>query len=241
MFAHRLAWALYFLRRAGLLESPARGIHRITARGVTLLGTNPQARDLSAIATGDGLSLGNQTKPTEGDEGRLTPEERIEFAMADAEERLRSEMSGRLQGLSPAVFERTVLRLLLALGYGGGRESSGELLGRTADGGVDGLVREDKLGLERIYIQAKRWQEPVGRPTVQAFVGALQGQRATKGILITTSQFTQEAIDYAASIDYRIVLIDGDTLARLTVAHRVGTVNVATYQICRIDQEFFDD
>ena len=142
---------------------------------------------------------------------------------------------------SPAFFEKLVVDLLVALGYGGSRKDAGEAVGRTGDDGIDGVIKEDRLGLDIVYIQAKRWQRTVGRPEVQSFAGSLEGKRARKGVFITTSQFTKDAIDYVGRIEKKIVLIDGPTLARLMVEHGVGVAEAATYSVRRIDLDYFDE
>ena len=137
-------------------------------------------------------------------------------------------------------FERLVVDLLVAMGYGGSRQDAGQAVGGSGDDGIDGIIKEDKLGLDFVYVQAKRWENPVSRPTVQAFAGSLEGQRARKGVLITTSKFTRDAEEYVTRIEKRIVLIDGEQLASLMIDHGVGVADVATYQVKRVDADYFD-
>jgi len=153
---------------------------------------------------------------------------------------LADELLEQIKANSPSFFERLVIQLLLAMGYGGSVANAGQVLGQSHDGGIDGVINEDKLGLDSIYVQAKRWEGVVGRPIVQAFVGSMVGrQAASKGVLLTTSTFSQEATSYARGLNMRVVLIDGPTLARLMIDHGVGVATITTYQIMRIDSDFF--
>jgi restriction system protein len=148
-------------------------------------------------------------------------------------------LARRVKECPPDFFERLVVELLLAMGYGGSRQDAGQAVGRSGDGGIDGIIKEDKLGLDTIYIQAKRWDGTVSRPEIQKFAGALQGQRARKGIFLTTSAFSKEARDFAASIDSKIILLDGETLANLMIDHGIGVTDVATYAVKRVDSDYF--
>ena len=154
---------------------------------------------------------------------------------------LASDLLDRLKSGSPQFFERLVLDLLVAMGYGGSREDAAQAVGRSGDDGIHGIIKEDKLGLESIYLQAKRWENSVGRPVVQGFAGSLEGQRARKGVFITTSKFSQEAHDYVRRIEKRIVLIDGEQLTNLMIDHGVGVADVVTYDVKRIDEDYFDE
>jgi restriction system protein len=147
----------------------------------------------------------------------------------------------KIKEASPQFFERLVVELLVAMGYGGSRKDAGQTVGRAGDGGIDGVIKEDRLGLDVIYIQAKRWEGVVGRPEIQKFAGALQGQRAKKGVFITTSGFSKEAHDYVALIDNRIILIGGKELAAMMVDFGVGVSKVASYDIKRLDSDYFDE
>ncbi|HNT72815.1 MAG TPA: restriction endonuclease, partial [Methanothrix sp.] len=155
---------------------------------------------------------------------------------------LAQELLDRIMGCSPEFFERLVVDLLVAMGYGGSRRDAGEAVGRSGDGGIDGIIKEDKLGLDAVYIQAKRWEGTVGRPAVQAFAGSLMGNRAGKGVFITTSQFTKEANDYVKGIQQpKIVLIDGEQLAQFMIDHDIGVADVATYRVKRVDLDYFGE
>ena len=146
----------------------------------------------------------------------------------------------RVKGVSPSFFERLVIDLLVAMGYGGTRADAGRAIGKSGDGGIDGIINEDRLGLDVIYVQAKRWEGTVSRPEIQKFAGALQGQRATKGVFITTSNFTREAREFAGSIASKIILIDGERLAALMVEHDVGVARIGSYVLKRLDNDYFD-
>jgi restriction system protein len=147
----------------------------------------------------------------------------------------------KIKECPPKFFERLVIDLLLAMGYGGSRQEAGKIIGASGDGGIDGIINEDKLGLDSIYVQAKRWEGTVGRPDIQRFAGALQGKRARKGVFITTSSFTKEAFDYVSRIDSKIILIDGENLAKLMIEHNIGTAKVNSYEIKKIDSDYFVD
>ena len=142
---------------------------------------------------------------------------------------------------SPRFFESLVVELLLAMGYGGSRADAGQAVGQSGDGGIDGVIKEDKLGLDVVYVQAKRWDRTVGRPDVQAFAGSLDGQRARKGVMITTSQFSQDARDYVGRIEKKIVLLDGSELADLMIEHGIGVTETARYSVCKLDLDYFDE
>ena len=151
------------------------------------------------------------------------------------------ELLQTVKSCSPAFFERLVIDLLVKMGYGGTRRDAGQALGRIGDGGIDGIIKEDRLGLDIVYIQAKRWDNSVGRPEIQKFAGALQGQRAKKGIFITTSDFTQAAQEFVSAIDSKIVLIDGDTLSQLMIDYNIGVATVGSYDLKRVDSDYFTE
>jgi len=190
------------------------------------------------------------TPPATPDRGRAdandgneseTPEEMLERVHLGIRRQLEFELLDRVKNAPPKFFESLVVDLLLKMGYGGSREDAGKTVGRTGDGGIDGVINEDRLGLDVVCIQAKRWENTVGRPVVQAFAGSLEGARAKKGVLITTSSFTNEASDYVKQIEKRIVLVDGRTLATLMVDHGLGVSPVAQYDVHRIDTDYFDE
>jgi len=170
-----------------------------------------------------------------------TPEEEIESAYQGVRQELATELLQTIKSCSSTFFERLVVDVLVKMGYGGTRKDAGQAVGRSGDGGIDGIIKEDRLGLDIVYIQAKRWDGPVGRPEIQKFAGALQGQRARKGIFITTSAFTQSAQDYVSRIDSKIVLIDGDTLAQLMIDYNIGVTTVTSYELKRMDSDYFEE
>ena len=170
-----------------------------------------------------------------------TPEETLDLAYQQLREEIESELLIQVMGASPEFFEQLVVTLLLKMGYGGSREDAGKSIGRSGDGGIDGIIKEDRLGLDTIYIQAKRWENTVGRPEIQKFAGALQGRRARKGVFITTASFSREAREFTERIDANIVLIDGDALTSLMIDHNVGVSTADTYEIKKVDTDFFSE
>jgi restriction system protein len=252
-FSNRVAWAVGYLKQAGLLASPSRGHYRIAPAGLELLVAPPSRITIRFLSdrypsfrefrsrAGKG---GPKTDGAGADEGGgdETPEELMESAARTLQAALERDVLERVKDASPAFFEQLVLRLLVAMGYGGGLEERGEHLGRGGDEGVDGVIKEDMLGLERIYLQAKKYRDqPVGRPGIQGFAGSLEGQRAQKGVFITTSHFTRDAEEYVGRIAKRIVLIDGRNLARLMIEHGVGVTSLKNYNVLGIDESFFDE
>ena len=247
---NRVGWARTYLLRAGLLESPRRAIVRITQRGREALSVNTRidSRFLRQFPEFVAFVRGGEREGPEGGEGKpvpppvppeRTPEELIESGYRQVQNALASDLLERVKGASPAFFERLVIQLLVAMGYGGSREDAGKALGRPGDEGIDGIIKEDHLGLNLIYLQAKRWEKTIGRPDIQQFAGALQGKKARKGVFITTSSFSADARQYAESIEARIILVDGTELARLMIAHGVGVTPVAVYELKRVDSDFF--
>ena len=251
-FSNRVAWAVGYLKQAGLLASPARGQFKVSQEGLELLKAPPDRITIRFLsdrypsfrefrARAGKLSSPKTGGPAEGGDDE-TPEELMESAARTLQAALERDVLERVKGASPAFFEQLVLRLLVAMGYGGGLEDRGEHLGRGGDEGVDGVINEDMLGLERIYLQAKKYtDQTVGRPGIQGFAGSLEGQRAQKGVFITTSHFTRDAEDYVGRIAKRIVLINGRDLARLMIEHGVGVTSLKTYSILGIDDSFFDE
>jgi restriction system protein len=250
IFNNRVGWANSYLKKGGLLESPRRGALRITARGKQILGDNPARIDVKFlerfpefIEFRDASRNSRETTTTESVAiaTEQTPEEALELAHLSLRLSLAQDILSRILSCSPAFFERLVVELLVKMGYGGSRRDAGERIGQSGDGGIDGIIKQDRLGLDTIYIQAKRWQGSVGRPEIQKFVGALQGQRAKKGVFITTSSYTAEAIDYASRIDTKVVLIDGQLLANLMMDFDVGVSVSASYIVKRIDSDYFEE
>lgn len=253
VYYDRAQWAKTYLKKAGLIESVGRGTFRITQRGLNALFSNPERIDNAYLlqfpefvefknTRRESLpsSISPQSHAIEVTE--KTPEEIIDSVLAEVEKSLVEELLDYVLSSSPAFFERMVIDLLRAMGYGGAF-GTGKAIGRTDDGGIDGYVQEDKLGLDMIYIQAKRWQRgsSVGRPEVQAFVGSLMGAGATKGVFITTAHFSRKAVDYVASMKaLKIILIDGELLAKLMIDHNVGIGIERSFALKRIDRDYFE-
>ncbi|MAL95629.1 MAG: restriction endonuclease [Haliea sp.] len=246
LFDNRIGWAKTHLKGAGLIESPGRAKYRITQRGLEALAQS-HAINVAYLKQFDDykqFQSGSKTETTTestASTDELTPSEHMEFGYQKIRQELEEELIARIKAASPAFFERLVVELLVSMGYGGSRKDAGETLGRSGDGGIDGVIKEDRLGLDVIYLQAKRWEGTVGRPEIQKFAGALQGQRAKKGIFLTTSNFSKEAVEYAMFIDSRIVLVDGEKLAELMIDAGVGVSKVATYEVKRLDSDYFDE
>jgi restriction system protein len=250
IFNNRIGWANSYLKKARLLESPRRGSLRITARGKEVLSDNPARVDVKYLEKfpefvefRDTSRLGKHIEPSASMTTitEQTPEESLDAASQSIRSSLAQDLLTRILSCSPEFFERLVVELLVKMGYGGSRQDAGQRIGKSGDGGIDGIIKEDRLGLDLIYIQAKRWQGNVGRPEIQKFVGALQGQRARKGVFITTSTYTAEATDYASRIDTKVVLVDGPQLASLMIDFDVGVAIAATYMVKRIDSDYFEE
>ncbi|WP_210727999.1 restriction endonuclease [Cellulomonas septica] len=260
----RIGWANTYLAQAGLIERPARGRARITDAGRAVLRTNPDRIDTRVLSEIDEFRafLGRSREASRPRRGTSAPNERtagprppadletelaadpreaIERAAAQNTALVAGELLVRLLSMDPTAFERLVLHVLTALGYGG-RSGAVEHTGRTGDGGIDGIIRQDPLGLERVYMQAKRYaaDTPVGRPAVQAFVGALHGQQADRGVFITTSTFSRDAVEYVRYLRERIVLVDGRRLADLMVLNNVGVQDEQAFTLKRLDEDFFE-
>ncbi|HMO64533.1 MAG TPA: restriction endonuclease [Verrucomicrobiota bacterium] len=249
LLANRLHWAKTHLRMAGLVESTGRGVFRITERGRMLLESHPGRIDLRVLrlqpgyeeARGPRRDRSPANGATADEEATQTPEEVLEEAHQRLRTSLADELLARLKSASPSFFERVVVELLVRMGYGGSRRDAGRAIGRSGDEGIDGIIKEDRLGLDTICLQAKRWENTGGRPEIQKFAGALQGFRARKGIFITTADFSVEAREYAGRIDSKIVLIDGRQLCSLMLDFGIGVSTVATYEVKKVDNDYFDE
>jgi restriction system protein len=244
----RAGWARTYLKKAGLLQQPTRGHVKLTDRGRSVLASNPNKIDVKFLQQFpeflDFLSVRKESLESAtltSDAEKLTPEEQLESAQKALTDGLAEEIIQLIKSCSPAFFERLVVELLLRMGYGGTRAEAGRAIGQSGDGGIDGIIDEDRFGLDSIYIQAKRWEGTVGRPEIQKFVGALQGQRAHKGVFITTSDFTREAQEYVKNITNKVVLINGTSLANLMIEHNVGVSTASTYVVKKIDSDYFLD
>lgn len=260
LFDNRVGWARTYLKQAGLIESPRRGIFRITARGKSLLGSNPNRVDVETLdqypefrafrtRRRDSSEVRAEQLVAELGQSVSTPvelptDQTPEDLLASAYRKLRGELEldvlEQAKGSSPAFFERLVIDLLVAMGYGGSRQDAGRAIGKSGDGGIDGIIKEDKLGLDVIYVQAKRWEGTVGRPEIQKFAGALQGQRASKGVFITTSSYSRDALEYVSVINSKIILIDGQQLASLMIDFNVGVSTIGMYELKRVDADYFE-
>jgi restriction system protein len=241
-FDNRVGWARTYIKKAGLMESTRRGYFCITARGKEVLGQSPKKINVKFLKQfPEFVEFQKPKKKGEIDPPTIdiTPEESLEAAFQELHDGLASELLQTVKQCPPDFFERLVVDVLIKMGYGGSRKEAGQAVGKTSDGGIDGIIKEDKLGLDIIYIQAKRWEGVVGRPEIQKFAGALQGQRARKGIFLTTSNFTKDALNYVENIDTKIILIDGQRLAELMIAYNVGANTTAIYEVKKIDSDYF--
>lgn len=245
VFGNRVGWARTYMKKAGLLDTTRRAYFKITARGRDVLAGKPAHIDGKFLNQFQEFRSFKALRHEKADfateeQGELkTPEEALENAYEDLRSNLASEILQRLKTSPPGMFEKTVVELVVRMGYGGSLRDAGQAIGKSGDEGIDGIIKEDRLGLDIIYIQAKRWENTVGRPEIQKFAGALQGQRAKKGIFITTSDFSREATEYAARIESKIILIDGEQLAQLMIDCNIGVTPVTTYEIKRIDSDYF--
>ena len=245
-FNNRVDWARSYMSKATLLESTRRGYFRITQHGREILSKNPPEINVKFLEQfpefvefrGKHRKPAETTASTEA-ETLQTPGELLETAYQKLREDLSAELLKTVTECSPSFFERLVIDVLVNMGYGGSRKEAGKAIGRSGDENIDGIINEDRLGLDVIYIQAKRWQATIGRLEIQKFAGALQGDRAKKGIFITTSEFSREATDYVAKIDSKIVLIDGEQLSQLMIDHNVGVRPVTSYETKKIDSDYF--
>lgn len=250
---NRIHWAKFYMAKAGLIDSPARGRFVASADGKALIATQPAAITVETLKTYPAFAhfyAGDaQASPAEASVAEAaatataTPEEQIDAAHGVLHSALKAELLQRVLAQSPAFFERAIVDLLVAMGYGGSHEGAALSLGRSGDGGVDGVIDEDRLGLDRIYIQAKRYAPHVGvgRPDVQGFVGSLVGFGATKGVFVTTSSFSTPAVDFVRHLPQRVVLIDGARLAELMIEHGIGVRVSRTIAVKRLDEDFFAD
>ncbi|MDK2973177.1 MAG: restriction system protein [Candidatus Sumerlaeota bacterium] len=251
-FDNRVAWAKIHLEKAGLLVSPKRGIFEITDRGRHYLANAPeritiralkQFEEFRAFREGNSEQTASENSvpapPSDNTTTDQTPDELLQEAYDSLRADVAEELLGLVRGCSPAFFERLVVDLLLKMGYGRNRKEAGRAIGRSGDEGIDGIISEDRLGLEALYIQAKRWEGTVGRPEIQKFVGALHGQRARKGVFITTSAFSAEARAYAANIETKVVLIDGRELAEFMLDYNLGVTVKEVYEVKRVDSDYF--
>ena len=247
----RVGWAVTYLKKSGLIESPKRSQNRITAEGSRVASlpdvkvNNRYLRQYPSFVEfqgGKSQNSSNQiTIPIDQNLSELSPEEQLDSAALSLQQSRADDLLDKLKTVSPSFFERIVVDLLVSMGYGGSVKDAGKTIGKSGDGGVDGIIKEDKLGLDTIYIQAKRWEGTVGRPEVQKFAGALQGFRARKGVFITTSSYSNDALDFVKNIDSKIVLIDGAELSRLMIEYGVGVGVQRVVKVMRLDGDYFEE
>lgn len=248
-FSNRVAWAKVYLQQAGLLLSPRRGHFQISPRGAEVLNSPPKRIDIKFLERYPEFVAFRtpraESKPTpgtlSGEAEPETPEEVLEAAHLKMTSSLASELLNRVKAASAQFFERLVVELLVKMGYGGSRSDAGQAIGKAGDEGIDGVISEDRLGLDVVYLQAKKWDGTVGRPEIQKFVGALHGKRARKGVFITTGSFSSDALAYVGLIDPKVVLIDGRQLAELMIDFGLGVNMVAAYDVKRVDSDYFDE
>jgi restriction system protein len=255
-FDNRVRWTRTYLQKALLLSTAGRSKFRITERGMNVVKTNPPSINVKFLnqfpeflafhtAANDKESKTNGTASLSQEiveKTNQTPQEILDTTYQSLRQNLAEEILELIKNNSPKFFENLVVDLLVAMGYGGSRKAAGQAVGQVGDGGIDGIIKEDKLGLDAIYLQAKRWEGTVGSPIVQGFAGALMGKKARKGILITTSTFSQQARNYAASIDnLKLILIDGEQLAQLMIDHDVGVTEESRYIVKKTDLDYFGD
>lgn len=242
-FNNRVAWAKSYLVQAKVLESPRRGYFRITDRGMDLHKQGQQRIDVKILHQYEEFVEFHKakTKDEEPEPTAETPEETLQLAYESIRSDLAGQILERIIKNSSNFFEKLVVDLMLALGYGGSRSDAGKSIGGSGDEGIDGIINEDRLGLDVIYIQAKKWSGTVERPDVQKFVGALHGKRAKKGVFITTGKFSEGARKYIETIDPKVILIDGRSLAEMMIDYTLATTTTATYHIKRIDSDYFSE
>ena len=251
---NRVHWAKFYMSKAGLIDSPKRGVFVASPAGLNLLSTKPERIDVDTLKSipafaafygkvGTKEQDSHETISASPISFETTPEEQIDTAHTMIVEALKADLLQRILDQSPIFFERLIVDLLVAMGYGGSHEDAARQLGKSGDGGIDGIIDEDRLGLDRIYVQAKRYgvTSSVGRPEVQGFVGSLVGIGASKGVFVTTSSFSRQATDYARGLQQRIILIDGVRLADLMLEFGVGVRTSRTVELKRLDEDFFSE
>jgi restriction system protein len=250
VFMNRIGWAVQYLKSAGAIRAIRRGVYEITERGLSLLKTQPSEitvknlRQFPEFIEFEGKG-GESEKPTitapQQTETKATPEESLERSFQTLRDALALELLETIRSGTPAAFERVVVDLLVSMGYGGSVEDAGKVVGRSGDGGIDGIIKQDKLGLDAIYVQAKRWKDVVGSPEIMKFSGGLTKRHANRGVFITTSTFTKDALEFVEALPQKIVLIDGRQLASLMIEHDVGVSATKAYTLKRLDQDYFEN
>ena len=252
IFRNRVGWARTYMKKAGLLISPKRAHFQITSRGLELLKQNPKEINGKVLKQyPEFVEFQTVKKPKDkGTDSQSTlfqtdidqtPEETLEYAYLKLKGDLAKEVLDIVMSCSPAFFERLVIDLLIAMGYGGSRKEAGQAMGKSGDGGIDGIIKEDKLGLDIIYLQAKRWENSVPVKEIRDFTGALASKKAKKGIFITTSSFPKSVYEFVGQVEYKIILIDGQRLADLMIENNVGLSTINTYHVKTIDSDYFEE
>lgn len=250
LFANRIAWAVQYLKSAGATRTVRRGVYEITDRGSSLLANNFSEITVKTLRqfpefidfVGKTEEPGQTPLPViQHTETKATPDESLANSFRVLHDALALELLDTMKIGTPAAFEKIVIDLLVAMGYGGSAEDAGKVVGKSGDGGIDGIIKQDRLGLDAIYVQAKRWKDAVGSPEIMKFSGSLTKRHANRGVFITTSTFTKDALDYVEAIPQRIVLIDGRLLASLMIEHDVGVSATITYTLKRLDQDYFEN
>jgi len=252
IFRNRLGWARTYLKKAGLLTSPQRAHFKISDAGLALLKENPTEITSKFLTRYDDFLEFQSIKKTKADKNidpkiqiddatDQTPEESLEYAYQKLHSALSKELLSIVKTCTPSFFEKLVIDLLITMGYGGSRKEAGKAMGKSGDGGVDGIINEDKLGLDVIYLQAKRWDNVVPVKEIRDFTGALASKKAKKGIFITTSSFPKSVYEFVGQVEYKIILIDGERLTNLMIEHSVGLSTVSTYHVKTIDSDYFEE
>jgi restriction system protein len=247
VFDNRVGWARTYLKKAGLLESTKRSFFKITDLGLDVLKKNPQEINVKFLEQFPQFiefrNLRREKEEYEQKEEELeqTPQELLEYGYQKIKRELAQELLSLVKQSSPRFFEKLVVDVLIRMGYGGSLKDAGKAVGQSGDGGIDGIIKEDKLGLDVIYIQAKRWDNVVGSKEIRNFVGSLAGQHANKGVFITTSGFTKDSLDYVKTIPHKVILIDGEMLTQLMIENDVGVTKISSYDIKKIDSDYFEE
>ena len=252
VFRNRVGWARTYLKKAGLVTSPKRAHFRISDKGLSLLKEKPDEITSKFLTRYDDFVEFKSIKNDKKDNGSLsqpliadntdqTPEESLEYAYQKLHSELSKELLDIVKSCSPDFFERLIIDLLITMGYGGSRKEAGQAMGKSGDGGIDGIINEDKLGLDIIYLQAKRWENSVPVKEIRDFTGALASKKAKKGIFIATSSFPKSVYEFVGQVEYKIILIDGKRLADLMIEHSVGLSTVNTYHVKIIDSDYFEE
>lgn len=247
---NRIGWAITYMKKAGLIESAGKGLYLITEDGREVLLSSPESVDVKFLKQhSEAFREFHQAKPSEKQDDNEstepaldaeTPDEMLLQAYTALNKNLAEELIENIKSLTPAAFERLVVELMVAMGYGGARKDAAQQTSLTNDNGIDGVINEDKLGLDTIYLQAKKWQDTVHRPEIDKFIGALTRQAARKGVFITTSDFSQGAKEAANGLSISVVLIDGKQLAKLMIEHNLGVSIQETYHVKTLDSDYFD-